>query len=287
MSPSRTSTSPSYPTSATSAPPPSSSSSLPLPPPPPPTYLRRIKTVILKSPEKKLSLREIYVALEAQQDFLASRRKGDNGWRNTVRNLLSLNPGFEKVPGERSSAPGRGSYWTVAENAADTFTRTERLRNKSRAKNSQTTGSGSLPARTSFKREEFTFDSRLPSPVASSRSPSFSPPLPSDTPPPSKPLPSLFPLPTINSLFSPPLHVFSQDLHHQTHPLPLLSPPISSTTSSFSPPPIWAELDEEVMGSTSPSGAWVFCERVSWMRSTLHGGSENGGEEGEGEGETG
>ncbi|XP_068751800.1 forkhead box protein I1-like [Montipora capricornis] len=71
------------------------------------TYVGLIASAILRSPEKRLTLSQIYQVIEKSfPEFTLSRV----GWKNTVRHNLSLHDCF--VKGEISSN-GKSCYWAI------------------------------------------------------------------------------------------------------------------------------------------------------------------------------
>ncbi|KDR83414.1 hypothetical protein GALMADRAFT_23139, partial [Galerina marginata CBS 339.88] len=98
-------------------------------------YSTLIRYAIKGSPNQKLLLEDIYYAIESRFPYF---RTAPNGWKNSVRHNLSLNPCFEKVPRPLTDR-GKGSYWTVNENV-DPRTGVHRIRKK------KTKGSKSRPS---------------------------------------------------------------------------------------------------------------------------------------------
>ncbi|KAF9567782.1 hypothetical protein CPC08DRAFT_680482 [Agrocybe pediades] len=68
-----------------------------------------LRCCILGSPNKRLTIREIYAAMEGKYPYY--RGAGDT-WKQSVRHHLSLNRLFERQP-RPVTDPGFGSYWTV------------------------------------------------------------------------------------------------------------------------------------------------------------------------------
>ncbi|KAH7923242.1 hypothetical protein BV22DRAFT_1069104 [Leucogyrophana mollusca] len=68
-----------------------------------------LRCAILGSPRKRLTIREIYAAMEGK--YLYFRTAGPT-WKQSVRHHLSLNRLFERQP-RPVTEPGFGSYWTV------------------------------------------------------------------------------------------------------------------------------------------------------------------------------
>uniref|UniRef100_A0A8C6WZF1 Forkhead box F2a n=1 Tax=Neogobius melanostomus TaxID=47308 RepID=A0A8C6WZF1_9GOBI len=76
---------------------------------PPYSYIALIVMAIQNSPNKRLTLSEIYQFLQARFSFF---RGSYLGWKNSVRHNLSLNECFIKLP-KGLGRPGKGHYWTV------------------------------------------------------------------------------------------------------------------------------------------------------------------------------
>ncbi|CAG0890006.1 unnamed protein product [Cyprideis torosa] len=75
------------------------------------SYIALIVMAIQNSPDKRLTLSEIYSFLQQNFDFF---RGSYTGWKNSVRHNLSLNECFLKIPKGAGSKPGKGHYWTLA-----------------------------------------------------------------------------------------------------------------------------------------------------------------------------
>ncbi|KAJ7103262.1 hypothetical protein B0H15DRAFT_811642 [Mycena belliarum] len=68
-----------------------------------------LRCAILGSPRKRLTIREIYAAMEEKYAYY---RTAGATWKQSVRHHLSLNRLFERQP-RPATDPGFGSYWTV------------------------------------------------------------------------------------------------------------------------------------------------------------------------------
>ncbi|KAJ7878620.1 hypothetical protein B0H13DRAFT_2052522 [Mycena leptocephala] len=67
-----------------------------------------LRCAILGSPRKRLTIREIYAAMEEKYAYY---RTAGATWKQSVRHHLSLNRLFERQP-RPATDPGFGSYWT-------------------------------------------------------------------------------------------------------------------------------------------------------------------------------
>uniref|UniRef100_A0A0R3WYT2 Fork-head domain-containing protein n=1 Tax=Hydatigena taeniaeformis TaxID=6205 RepID=A0A0R3WYT2_HYDTA len=76
---------------------------------PPYSYAELIKKAIESSPQRKMTLNEIYEWICKNFPYY---REGQNGWKNSIRHNLSLNRSFRKVA-RRPNEPGRGSFWRI------------------------------------------------------------------------------------------------------------------------------------------------------------------------------
>lgn len=72
-------------------------------------YKKLLVEIILDSPDKKLSLSNIYQKLETNYDFPNEKKAS---WKNSIRCVLSESKIFIKVPKEVKN--GRGSHWTIS-----------------------------------------------------------------------------------------------------------------------------------------------------------------------------
>ncbi|EAU92528.2 hypothetical protein CC1G_06539 [Coprinopsis cinerea okayama7 len=68
-----------------------------------------LRCAILGSPRKRLTIREIYAAMEEKYSYY---KTAGPTWKQSVRHHLSLNRLFERQP-RPVTDPGFGSYWTV------------------------------------------------------------------------------------------------------------------------------------------------------------------------------
>lgn len=76
---------------------------------PPYSYIALIVMAIQNSPNKRVTLSEIYHFLQQRFTFF---RGSYQGWKNSIRHNLSLNECFIKLP-KGLGRPGKGHYWTI------------------------------------------------------------------------------------------------------------------------------------------------------------------------------
>ncbi|KAF2348013.1 Fork head domain [Trinorchestia longiramus] len=76
---------------------------------PPYSYIALIVMAIQSSPQRRLTLSEIYSFLQQRFSFF---RGSYMGWKNSVRHNLSLNECFIKLP-KSMGRPGKGHYWAI------------------------------------------------------------------------------------------------------------------------------------------------------------------------------
>lgn len=72
-----------------------------------------LRCAILGSPKRRLTIRDIYAAMEKKYPYY---KTAGPAWKQSVRHHLSLNRLFERQP-RPATDPGFGSYWTVNLNA--------------------------------------------------------------------------------------------------------------------------------------------------------------------------
>ncbi|KAH9951003.1 hypothetical protein B0H21DRAFT_776385 [Amylocystis lapponica] len=126
-----------------------------------------LRCAILGSPKKRLTIREIYAAMERKYPYY---KTAGPAWKQSVRHHLSLNRLFERQP-RPPTDPGFGSYWTVN---LDAPPGTKRPRKRGRpSKEAQddvdTTVSGSPPDLRRPRRSQEKMPERALQPVATLR----------------------------------------------------------------------------------------------------------------------
>ncbi|KAJ8660227.1 hypothetical protein O0I10_004087 [Lichtheimia ornata] len=102
---------------------------------PPYSYATLIRYAIQSSPDKKLTLSQIYQWVLERYPYYNT---AGAGWKNSIRHNLSLNKSFVRVP-RPVNEPGKGSYWTVDYAASETERRSTRGKTRSSRSDSDPT----------------------------------------------------------------------------------------------------------------------------------------------------
>ncbi|XP_076814430.1 uncharacterized protein LOC143460712 [Clavelina lepadiformis] len=97
---------------------------------PPYSYIALIAMAVASSPERKLTLGQIYKFIMERFPFYREQNKK---WQNSIRHNLTLNDCFIKLPREPGK-PGKGNYWTLDPAAEDMFDNGSFLRRRKRFK---------------------------------------------------------------------------------------------------------------------------------------------------------
>ncbi|KAG8631028.1 hypothetical protein KVT40_000168 [Elsinoe batatas] len=84
---------------------------------PPISYANLIGMAILRAPNRRLTLAQIYKWISDHYKFY---RVADTGWQNSIRHNLSLNKNFIKQERPKDD-PGKGNYWIIKPGEEKTF----------------------------------------------------------------------------------------------------------------------------------------------------------------------
>nr|CAI5818684.1 unnamed protein product [Callosobruchus analis] len=97
---------------------------------PPYSYISLITMAIQNSPQKMLTLSEIYQFI---MDLFPFYRQNQQRWQNSIRHSLSFNDCFIKVP-RTPDKPGKGSFWSLHPDSGNMFENGCYLRRQKRFK---------------------------------------------------------------------------------------------------------------------------------------------------------
>ncbi|XP_071963227.1 forkhead box protein A2-like [Antedon mediterranea] len=97
---------------------------------PPYSYISLITMAIQQSPQKMVTLSDIYQFI---MDLFPFYRQNQQRWQNSIRHSLSFNDCFLKVP-RTPDRPGKGSFWTLHPDAGNMFENGCYLRRQKRFK---------------------------------------------------------------------------------------------------------------------------------------------------------
>lgn len=100
---------------------------------PPYSYIALTAMAIQSSPDKVMTLSEIYQFI---MDRFPYYRENTQRWQNSLRHNLSFNDCFIKLP-RRPDRPGKGSYWALHPQCGDMFENGSFLRRRKRFKESK------------------------------------------------------------------------------------------------------------------------------------------------------
>lgn len=91
---------------------------------PPHSYADLIGMAILRAPNRRLTLAQIYKWISDSFSFYNLK---DTGWQNSIRHNLSLNNKFIKQERPKDD-PGKGSYWAIKPNEEQHFFKNKAVR---------------------------------------------------------------------------------------------------------------------------------------------------------------
>lgn len=97
---------------------------------PPYSYISLITMAIQNSPQKMLTLSEIYQFI---MDLFPFYRQNQQRWQNSIRHSLSFNDCFLKIP-RTPDKPGKGSFWALHPESGNMFENGCYLRRQKRFK---------------------------------------------------------------------------------------------------------------------------------------------------------
>ncbi|KAI1743637.1 hypothetical protein F4680DRAFT_351818 [Xylaria scruposa] len=83
------------------------------------SYAQLIGMAILRAPQKRLTLSNIYKWISDNFSFYNAH---DSGWQNSIRHNLSLNKAFIKQERPKDD-PGKGNYWAIKPGTEEQFTK--------------------------------------------------------------------------------------------------------------------------------------------------------------------
>lgn len=185
---------------------------------PPFSYAQLIGMAILRAPNRRLTLSQIYKWIS---DSFQWYREAEPGWMNSIRHNLSLNKAFVKKERPKDD-PGKGNYWAIEEGMEKQFLKdksnTRRPTNPDATYMQQMTSEPARPMAPIPMMETFALPAKTSRTVDSSRFPGENESTSSDAtlpdenkdedvmmPPPSRIMPSSPPRGNFDS--SPPVHL--------------------------------------------------------------------------------
>ena len=87
---------------------------------PPYSYAALIGMAVLRAPNRRLTLAQIYKWISDTFSFYRGSETGQPGWQNSIRHNLSLNKLFIKQERPKDD-PGKGNYWAIQPGMEHTF----------------------------------------------------------------------------------------------------------------------------------------------------------------------
>ena len=108
---------------------------------PPYSYAHLIGMAILRSPQKRLTLNQIYTWITTTFEYYRAEAQPQTNWQNSIRHNLSLNKAFVKEERPKDE-PGKGHYWKIVPGAEAQFAKGSKGR---RPLNPHRNSTGSMP----------------------------------------------------------------------------------------------------------------------------------------------
>jgi forkhead transcription factor HCM1 len=87
---------------------------------PPYSYAHLIGMSILRSPQRRLTLNQIYTWIMTTFEYYRAEAQPQTNWQNSIRHNLSLNKAFVKEERPKDE-PGKGHYWKIVAGAEAQF----------------------------------------------------------------------------------------------------------------------------------------------------------------------
>lgn len=109
---------------------------------PPYSYAHLIGMAILRSPQRRLTLNQIYTWIMQTFEYYRAEAQPQTNWQNSIRHNLSLNKAFVKEERPKDE-PGKGHYWKIVAGAEAQFTKGAKGR---RPMNQHRSSTGSMAA---------------------------------------------------------------------------------------------------------------------------------------------
>jgi len=108
---------------------------------PPYSYAHLIGMAILRSPQRRLTLNQIYTWIMTTFEYYRAEAQPQTNWQNSIRHNLSLNKSFVKEERPKDE-PGKGHYWKIVAGAESAFAKGAKGR---RPLNPHRSSTGTMP----------------------------------------------------------------------------------------------------------------------------------------------
>lgn len=123
------------------------------------SYATLIGMAILRAPQRRLTLSQIYKWIS---DTYRYYKADQTGWQNSIRHNLSLNKAFVKQERPKDD-PGKGNYWAIQAGMEDQFLKEKSIR-KGMASSDQIGPMSSTPAPYSQEMMQSSYKALMPFP---------------------------------------------------------------------------------------------------------------------------